>query len=300
MSELYSQSDYEAGPHLAIPTLSRLLDAGALRLFLGAGVSAGFGLPGWRDLVARILRRDGDPDALAALGRLPAASLGRELDPVDDEGIAFARTVHEALYRDISDGLLGQLQRSPLLLAVAALMTGYRRGRIESIVTYNYDDLLEQYLQMLGYSVFRRTRPDQLSERSDVEINYVHGCLPQGFDGKGSVPEIILSEKAYRQRRAAIDEGWSAIVEHGLYSKIGLFIGLSADDSAILDIVQRAKRKISRNHDYNSYWLLTPGAFARNKSAVIGVGGCPIPMEKERLPQFVLDVCRAAAERSAR
>jgi SIR2-like domain len=295
VSDIYSYGDYIADPFLATIALGQLLGSSSLRLFLGAGVSSGFGLPEWKMLTSRVLGKDTDTTFMANLDGESVEELRRLLDTVDDGSETYVCRVHDALYRDVASDLIRQLQKSPLLLAVAALMTGAHRGRVDSVVTYNYDDLLEQYLAMLGLSVCRRILPTDLSRRADVEINYVHGRLAQDPDASTTVPEIVLSEKSYRSRRAEITEGWSALVEHGLYSKIGLFVGLSGNDSAILDVLKRVQNRVRRTMDYNGYWLLTPDAFERNRDTILDVGMCPIRLLKEDIPQFVLTICQRAA-----
>src|SRR5688500_9356443 len=103
MSGIYSHHDYANDPLRAIEAVGRLLAMGSLRLFLGAGVSAGFGLPEWKLLVARVLGRDGDPAFVAGLS---STGLGRLLDPVDDGSEAYYKRVHEALYRGVATDLL--------------------------------------------------------------------------------------------------------------------------------------------------------------------------------------------------
>jgi hypothetical protein len=294
---IYSAEDFEADPLLATDTLGALLRTGVLRLFLGAGVSIGFGLPGWRMLIARTLKREGDAAFLASLQTMGAKEQASLIDELDDESVDYLLMIKDALYRDVSDDLVERLQRSPLLLAVAALITGgLSRGRVESVVSYNYDDLLEQYLEMLGYGVCVRTRPDDVSTRAEVEIDHPHGWIPQGWDGVRQLEQPLLSERSYRARRAEIDAGWSALVEHGLMSKIGLFLGMSGDDSTVLDILARAKKHMRRSSDYYmGYWLLTPDAFTRNSRAIRDVGHCPVRVEKDRIPAFLLRTCQVAA-----
>jgi hypothetical protein len=244
--------------------------------------------------VARILERGDDAAFVDSLKGKSERDIGRLIDDVDDGTAKYVSKIYEALYGDVPDGLLEQLQKSPLLLAVAALLTGTYRGRIHYVFTYNYDNLLEQYLDMLGYTVRVRTGPTDFSSKSDVEINHVHGFLPQSWTPDSKVPELILSERSYRGRRSEIDEGWSSYVEHSFYSKAGLFLGLSGDDSATLDLFERTKKRIHRSADYNGYWLLTPDAYDRNAGPIGEVGICPIRIEKEKLPTFVFRVCQAA------
>ena len=291
----YSYEDYLKDPVLAVDRIGSLLRDGVLRLFLGAGVSSGFGLPQWKTLIARVLSRDTDKGFMKSLHSLTPTDLTKLVDDIDDGSEKYIRGVHEALYRDAAASLFDQLQRSPLLLSVAALVTGAHRGRIDSVITYNYDDLLEQYLRMLGLAVCPRAEPTDLSRRADVEINYVHGRLPQVWDDSAPLPPIVLSDRSYRERRARIDGGWSAALQNGLYSKIGLFLALSGDDSSILDLLERVRTEV-RHDPYNGYWLLTADAFQRNKKAILDVGMCPISIKKERVAQFVFSVCKAAAE----
>lgn len=224
--------------------------------------------------------------------------LARLVDPIDrnEQRLEYLRAVYKALYDTVEPTLTERLSKSPLLLAVAALLTGSCRGRIDRVFTYNYDDLLEQYLAMLGYVICRRTDPYDYSTRADVEVNHVHGFLPQEWNKHDDAGDLILSEKSYRNRRAGIDEGWSACIEQTLFSKAALFLGLSGDDGTILDVVARARKRTKRavDTDYHGYWLLAPEAYDRNCSAILDVGMCPIPIDKEALPNFVFDVCQKA------
>ena len=94
-----------------------------------------------------------------------------------------------------------------------------------------------------------RNTPCDLSYRSDVDINHVHGFLPQEWDERRSRGALVLSAKSYRERRAEIDKGWSQQIATRLQSHIGLFLGLSGDDGSLLDIVKRAGKEIRRAED---------------------------------------------------
>jgi hypothetical protein len=296
MISVHGHSDYLTNPLLATNEIGRQLGAGCLNLFLGAGVSSGFGLPGWYDLVARILGRDGDIAFIDELKKKSNKDLQKAIDDVDVLGQEedFTKILHAALYSKIADELVDQLPKSPLLLSVAALLTGSCRGRIQRVFTYNYDDLIEQYLGMLGYSVCVRVAPTDFSRRCDVEVNHVHGFLPQSWKSGDVLPKIVLSERSYRERRSKIDEGWSLAVEHSIYERAGLFLGLSGDDTSMLDIFERTKENIERAEDYHGYWLLTPDAYDRNAKDILSVGMCPIRVEKAAMPMFVFRICQQA------
>lgn len=296
MSNIYSLEDYADEPFLAVDQIGEYLKSGALCLFLGAGVSAGFGLPIWKTLIARVLKRDEDPEFVSSLNNKSAHDLCRLLDDVDDGSLQYFELVHDALYRGVATELPEQLRRSPLLLAIAAMMTGAHRGRIDSVITYNYDDLLEQYVKMLGLAVCVRVLPDELSTRADVELNYVHGRLAQSWNPEKPKPEVfVFSDKSYIARRATNDEGWPAWIEYKLYSKLGLFLGLSGDDNVILETLTRVKGCVARTDDYLGFWVLTPDAFERNQRRIRDVGICPLPIEKDFIPSLIFDICQYAA-----
>jgi hypothetical protein len=293
---MHAVEDYKTRPFLAAPAIGKLLRSSALNLFLGAGASAGFGLPEWVILVARILGHGSDTFRIAELSKLSDKELTKLLNEVDDENRRdeYLSSIHKALYADVKENLLDQLTVSPLLLAAAALITGSVRGRVQCVFTYNYDNMLEQYLAMLGLGVCVRKIATDLSTRADVEINHLHGYLPQSWKPGDTAGEVVLSGKTYRKRRAEIDKGWSAAVENSMYSKFALLVGLSADDSSILDVFKRAQDNLKRPQDYNGYWILTPSAYQRNAGEVIEVGLCPIPLEKEQIPKFLFSICQEA------
>lgn len=148
---------------------------------------------------------------------------------------------------------------------------------------------------MLGYSVCVRIAPSEFSGRADVEINHVHGFLPQKWRETDPMPSIVLSERSYRARRSEIDKGWPSFVAHRLYSKAGLFMGMSGNDGAVLDVLNRANLEIQRPVEYTGYWLMTPRAYEKNAKQIVDIGMCPVKLEKERIPDFLLKVCQAAA-----
>jgi hypothetical protein len=285
---------YLKNPLSATRDIAPLLANGSLTLFLGAGLSVGFGIPNWTLLVARLLGKGDDIDFLEHLKTLSDKELARLADDVDSEDVKFRAAVHKALYPNETENLSEQLTKSPLLLAVTALMTGTRRGRIKTVFTYNYDDLLETYLSRLGLAAAPRCVPTELERWSDVEINHLHGFLPRVPNPEvDQVDQIVLSAKSFRKRRAEIDAGWSAVMQEVLKRSIGLFVGLSGDDDSILDVIQRSQVK-GREEPYSGYWLMTPAAFQKNGSTILGLGMCPIRLEESQFPVFLFDICEGA------
>ena len=297
----YGHSDFEKDSFLATSVIGKHLRQGALNLFLGAGVSMGFGFPSWSRLVARVVEFDDAPTKDVTSSQLKqyrdkgADELMRLVDDYDDGSHDYMKRVHRALYFRVAESLLDKLQQTPQLFALGAMITGSCRGRVKTVVTYNFDDLLEQHLRMLGYSYCTRFEPDTLSTRADVEINHVHGLVPQELDDSADGSHIVLSKRSFRKRQAFLETGWPAYIVQGLAAKVGLFIGQSGDDNSVLTYLERANSDIRRPHGYLGYWLLTPDAYSRNAKTLTEVNMCPIRLEKADIPRFLFAVCEAAA-----
>jgi hypothetical protein len=301
MAAPWDQQEIEANPLVIIPQIGDCLRHGWLNLFLGAGVSKPFGLPMWHELVASILDRGNDAIFIKQLESKSDKELGKLVDSCDDGTSAYVEKVWRALYANVPVDLRTRLTSSPLLLAVTALMTGKVRGRVERIYTYNYDNFIEEYLRLLGYEVCVRKQPDDLSGRSDVEINHVHGYLPRA-ELPRKPPELILSAKSYRNRRVEIFEGWSMTIQESLMSKSALVIGMSGNDDSILDVFLAAKRRVEKYHNHLrhdkklGFWLVSPRHYKINSEAILEVGMCPVPVSKEDLPEFILRICQIAMQ----
>lgn len=290
---IHSVEDYEREPFLACSDIQNYLTSSQLILFLGAGASAGFGLPRWYDLVRKVT---GSTETDEELAKKSDQELSRMIDEVDDGSREYFRKIHSALYEGLPDDFLKILTQSPLLLSIAALLIGSSRGRINTVFTSNYDDILEQYLRILGCSLNVRLDTSQLSDGSKLEINHIHGFLPRDWPESGcddELPEIILSESSYRDRRTEIDNGWSSYVTNSLKTKVALIVGMSGDDSAVLDVFMRAKKDITRRDLYLGYWLLTPGSYEKNQKQIQNVGMCPLKIEKDQIPNFIFKICQS-------
>lgn len=306
MSGNLGGADFAANPRLAVGPIATCLQDGVLTLLLGAGVSTGFGLPNWFELVMRLAGiQHGSPAYLEYLARyegnaLPDQELQELVDRVDDGSTTYLDKVRQALYAQMQPDLARQLSTSPLLLAVAALTTGTTRGRVDVVTTYNFDDVLEHYVQMLGHSVRIRTNESDLVGRADVTINHPHGFVPRDISRSHSTTQPILSAKAYREKRAQIDAGWSDYIAHVLTQKVALFVGLSGRDSSILDLLHRiSKRWKADGRRPGGYWILTPSDYDKYGPQIAEENVIPLRFEIDEIPMFIFDVCRRAVEGTA-
>jgi hypothetical protein len=158
---------------------------GRLALFVGAGVSMGCGLPGWSDLVSRVLATTWkDQPELAELllkdKNILAARYARQ-----KAGTKFNRIVHDALYRE-------DVELSRCVWAIA-------RSGIRQICTFNFDDLLAEALLTDGTECVIAT-PDEpfRSTHEGITVYHPHGILPRLYrDGELDSAKIVFSEDDY-------------------------------------------------------------------------------------------------------
>ena len=217
--------------------------------YLGAGVSAKYGLPQWTDLVMRILI----DESWQTFGEFwknyqtPLAVWMTENFDFGLESLArfakskFAANTGKRQRRHFNDYVDRKLyERMPAtgpggpttLTAVADLIAaseGATGGRaIPAVVSLNFDDLLETELGSRGIAcepVFGGRR----RHASRLGIVHAHGYLPRG--GHAPASDLIFTEDDYH-RFALQSIHWAQVEMLSLLRNgTGLFIGLSMSDA---------------------------------------------------------------------
>ena len=239
-------------------TLRRAFKDQQLTLYLGAGVSVASALPTWDKLVlsvyfaaiseAKLGQWRPYPNYLYAIAEwylreaqepleVTARKL-RQLYPEGEEGDGmFLSAVRDGLYR-IEDATLRdsgppEIGDNATLRAVARLCVAKagRRYGVRSVVTYNYDDLLERSLvgKREAVPVYNRSMP--MPKR--LPIFHVHGFIPFPRDGGPGPSGVVFTEEEYNA--AASDPySWSNLVQlREMSNSVGLMVGLSLSDRNI-------------------------------------------------------------------
>lgn len=289
----YGLEDIKDEPWRAVEDISRHLAMGQLTLFLGSGVSCSLGLPAWLPLLARIL---GDENDTSKVASATPEQLSRLVNQVEKKkGADFCQWVHECLYRSVDEEALTQaMLMSPLLQSLVALITGGLRGRVETVVTYNYDNILERRLEILGFKPFVRRRPWDLVSRSDVVVNHVHGYLPTEWKSNLTEQDLVLSGRSYQKRRLSDSPGWGAQVEQLLMQRVALCVGMSGADQSMIDAMKAADGHAKRHEPFVAFWLLTPHSYEENHELVSESGACPVRLDAEEIPVFLRETCEGA------
>jgi hypothetical protein len=213
-------------------------------LFLGAGLSISCGLPCWDELLELLLVSLRKKKALS-VNDIEACRNDSQKDLLvkaryikqfyAETKNSLASAIREALYKHVDD--TGQLLKS-----VANLI---KTGGVESIITYNYDDLLEEVLKRnkIPFSpIDRSNRP----ELGTLPILHTHGFIPREEDSDYE-RNVVLSEEDYHSLyRNAFH--WANVEQlHALTQTICYFIGLSLKDPSLRRLLDISFERSSGN-----------------------------------------------------
>lgn len=237
--------------NVLVEHLAYELIKGRLALILGSGISKLFELPNWDTLVDKCCKIKNVIIPSENRDNLKLAEYVRNRCSSIDE---YHNTVITALYENVSLDI-DDLRSSSLLQAIGNLLSQSTRGNVNNVVTYNFDDLLENYLRF-GQS--KRVNivteaPAQLAKK-DVNVFHPHGFLPknQKFTSYSS-KWIIFDRFSYAERVSEMGD-WAAKILSILKEHTCLFIGLSFDDYDLDTDIIKAKENHPTLGAGNAYW----------------------------------------------
>jgi hypothetical protein len=300
----YDPGEYIRDPNTAIPLLAEYLSEGCLALAIGAGASAGLGLPDWHTLVRRCVeaanKQTGSKIDIPA-GTDPR-SLGRAMDRVETavagkpemgRSADYRKLVHTCLYHGVTyndDSLLTR----PLLIALGALLMHSRRGSIREVFNFNFDDVLDWYLALHGLDVQVVTRAMELLREADLTVFHPHGLLP--FDGSTWAESdfLILSQYSYDEKLGDHVDPWLNLFRTAMTNRVVLFVGLSGDDETFFPTLVAVKKLVATAR-FTGFWLLGPKDSQERVTDLSDRNIVPLRLEKyEDYPEFLLQICRQA------
>lgn len=235
----------------ALNDLKTAYKNGSLNLYLGAGVSAASGLPNWKQLVVSMYFRFMNiehwhsikpfPNYLYAMGEWYLNKTGESLDIIirklkthlsDEE---FLKILYECLYNQFDEATVpdpfNNLYANNLLNEITALAAHPGRS-LNSVITYNFDNLLEQSFQSKNIAHTPVYDLDTLPPAGSLPVYHPHGFMPfnNPFPTTRSTGSIILSEDDYNSI-ANNSHYWANLIQTSMLTQgTGLMIGLSFSD----------------------------------------------------------------------
>ncbi|MDP3029294.1 MAG: TIR domain-containing protein [Deltaproteobacteria bacterium] len=247
-----AQNQSDSALSYQVSRLREHLQRGEMTLFCGAGISLGAGVPAWSNLLSDLLagmfgkqlpkvKQDLAELYQSHFSPSPLIMAQYLKNGLGDDFLTYVRT---SLYKE-------KPTTSSLIDAVVELCRPQRsRASLNSIVTFNFDDLLEHNLQenhIHYHSVFAE---GQRPKRSEIPIYHVHGYLPRSGDLTED-NDIVFSEDAYHSQ--FIDSfSWSNLVQlNHLSQNVCVFVGLSMTDPnlrRLLDVAMRKTPDRKANH----------------------------------------------------
>lgn len=237
-----------------INQLKNALDSNRLTIVCGAGISASAGIPSWDTLLLSMLNKcineDRQFDVSDAKKSLPSSSiiLGKYLKLM--LGNDFERILKESLYDKLGEAetYFGKktYKETELIYALVKLIRPRRnRGSVESIITFNFDSLIEQTLDKYGIENEAIYSEGMITNNQKIPIYHVHGYLPQNMEIPDS--DIVFAEDAYHTQ--FIDPySWSNLIQLYKYmNNTCLLIGLSITDPNLRRLLDISRRKNNSN-----------------------------------------------------
>lgn len=234
--------------------LVRVLQRGGISLVLGAGVSMPRGVPSWPELVRRMWTAAfGSPpgeDVLPSTGN-PAHPLTLPIAFEHIEhalGTAKFRTLMReqlAASRPASTG--DTLAPIAEVLRIDQARTG---GRIERVITFNADDLLEREIHVepealrrapIIWPIVRESgsvrRERGMGGRAPIPVYHLHGFVPshaRWLWHEEAAESLVFTDAQYWAAVASPSSFANRVMMHALHDSHCVFIGLSMSDISLM------------------------------------------------------------------
>ena len=229
----------------------QVFSKGPNTLFLGAGVSMSANLPSWKELLEKLLDKahkkgvnfkGSHYEQLFKEGGYSSIVLGRFVQNLFNDKSEMDAAIHQILYKK-------KKRITSHTIRTICKIIKKKKNLVTGVITYNYDDLIEQCLTKLkvgNYSVCDNNEPEV-----SFPVCHVHGLLTQ----KNPISStIVLSEKEYHEIYSRAYH-WSNVEQlHALQRTNCFFIGLSMNDPNLRRLLDIAKGEGSkRNTDIRHF-----------------------------------------------
>lgn len=278
------------------------LNQGCLSYFLGAGASKELGLPNWHQLVTNVAGQQFNGEDFSPIKPEDTEALKKLTDRIKKSASTtddYLNLIREELYRGVNFDF--RLAKKELLIALTALIVGKERGNISSVLTLNFDSVLEWYLQLNGLAVNVTTKDSLLKQSVDIDIIHIHGYLPY-HERYGVLSEYIVMSQREFEDFIANPSVERELMEDFFRRHIFLSIGVNVK-SFIADFHQRLrvvnkwyKREgIVRGKPYGIAFL--SDCTDEETEELIEHGVIPCRVDVKEIPNILFQIAQKAIEK---
>ncbi|TVR82968.1 MAG: hypothetical protein EA412_01220 [Chitinophagaceae bacterium] len=291
-----SSKDWKKEREEKVELLNRLYKKGQFSLFLGAGVSSSAGMPDWNTLlnslfvtyltnefdgeskiidfdIKQIVHRLNQIDEPSAL--MAARYLRKGLDSRSTESQEFTKAITENLYklRDYNKKV-----DSDLIKAIVELCMPSRTGaKVKSIITYNFDDLIERQLDAQSIQYHSIYSDNDFIDPDELPVFHVHGFLPENTEKYEGLEKstLVFSEEGYHLIYSD-SYHWSNLVQlSNLRENHCLMVGLSMTDPNLRRLLDISSRNTDKTRHFTFMNRLTIENFMKvdDKNVIDNVDG---------------------------
>jgi hypothetical protein len=234
-----------------------------LVLVLGAGVSVPYNLPSWGNLLQKLLFETFNNESTNTAAPIVLSKLFPELFPNSplisarfleeyfkkkENGKTFEEMVKEALYEQVNREVDSPIIKEILQFCIAP----GRSPNLDSIITYNYDDILEVALSNSNVEIpYKPIYKVGINPKNgELPIHHVHGYLPQNEEIDSNY-SITLSENLYHKQYNDI-YSWNNMVQINKFKdNVCIFIGISLTDPNLRRLLDIAMLQKGDNPKYH-------------------------------------------------
>lgn len=220
-----------------------------LVLVLGAGLSMSFGLPDWNSLLQNLMIDTiGETRNVSTVLSKVFADIfkpspliaGRYIqEKYNSKKFSFEDAVRKVIYKNLEIDKESSLMDEIINYCVAS----GRSPNLNSIISYNFDDILERRLLKVPFDVpFMPIYGIGMNPNGHLPIYHVHGYLP--YEGNLSENnQITFGESIYHKQYLDI-YSWNNIVQINKFRDYNcIFIGTSLTDPNIRRLLEISRRQ---------------------------------------------------------
>jgi hypothetical protein len=174
-----------------------------------------------------------------------------------------------------------------------------RRGSASKVINFNFDDLLETYLEYHGVVTASVFNDRHWAGNHDVTVYHPHGFLPQQKDRRRS-SDIVFDRDGYLRIMASEGNNlWRPLLQTCLRSHTFIIIGLSGQDIHLQSLLHPLKNNHAICNERIAFSSVTFAERDKMDADIVtnmeSWGVFTKPLDSwDKLPDYLFRICQEA------